>query len=181
MCSSDLLGDALNLLGVRTVHFLYDDATYRELRAGQYRLSILEHLDGIVDIPVAQSDAQLDAAYPGSRFILTVRDKHAWLRSAELHWRLMMQWWENVLDFKRFQELIGAVCYGTVEYNRERFSFVYDAHTKMVLDDFRDRPSDLLVMDISNGDGWDAMCTFLGLLLADPLRSEERRVGKECA
>jgi hypothetical protein len=163
------LGDALNLLGYRTVHFPYDDATYRELRGGNYHLSILRTLDGIVDIPVAPYYAQLDAAWPGSKFVLTVRALDPWLRSAELHWQLMMDWWNNFPDFRRFMEFISAAVYGTVEFNRDRFAFVYETHLQNVRAYFHDRPQDLLVMDIIGGEGWAPLCEFLGVRVPNPV------------
>ncbi len=157
------LTDALNLLGVRAIHYPHDDQTLRELRAGQYRLSLLEEFQAITDIPVAPFYAQLDHAFPESKFVLTVREKEAWLRSCEVHWRLLMQWSENFPEFKTFHEFAGACTYGVAEYNRERFSFVYDTHVANVCAYFSDRPDDLLVMDICAGEGWEKLCPFLGL------------------
>lgn len=157
------LTDALNLLGVRAVHYPHDERTYRELRAGRYRLSVLEEFQAIADIPVAPFYAQLDGAFPGSKFVLTVREREAWLRSCEAHWRLLMQWWENFPDFKRFHEFASAATYGAIEFSRERFSFVYDTHARNVRDYFRRRPGDLLVLDICAGEGWEKLCPFLGL------------------
>jgi len=161
------LTEALTHLGIRSVHYPYDDATYHELRGGRYRLSILEDYDGVADIPVAPFFAQLDAAYPGSKFVLTVRDKGAWLRSAEVHWRLMMEWWNNFPQFKRFHEFISACTYGTIEFSAERFSYAYDAHEREVHRHFADRPDDLLVLDICSGEGWEKLCPFLGLDVPD--------------
>ena len=157
------LTEALNLLGVPSIHYPHDARTLQELRAGRYRLSILDEFQGATDIAVAPFYAQLDRAFPGSRFILTVREKEAWLRSCEVHWRLLMQWWENFPDFKRFHEFASACAYGAVEFSRERFSSVYDTHAAGVRAYFRERPGDLLVMDICAGDGWEKLCPFLGL------------------
>ncbi len=157
------LTDALNLLGVKAVHYPHDQRTYEELRAGRYRLSILEEFRGVVDLPVAPFYAQLDREFPGSRFVLTVREKESWLRSCEVHWRLMMEWWENFPEFKRFHEFISACVFGTLRFNRERFSYVYDTHVRNVREYFKGRPGDLLVMDICVGEGWEKLCPFLGL------------------
>ncbi|MBA3557021.1 MAG: hypothetical protein H0W30_00330 [Gemmatimonadaceae bacterium] len=156
------LTDALKLLGIRTIQYPHDDATYNELRAGKYKLSILEHYQGVVDMPVAPFYAQLDKAFPDSRFVLTVRAKDAWLRSAELHWRLMMQWWHGHPQFRKFQEFASACVFGSIEFNHDRFSYVYDTHVRNVREYFRERPNDLLVIDICAGEGWEALCSFLG-------------------
>src|SRR5262249_43501774 len=157
------LTEALNRLGVRTVHYPQDDETYDDLRWGNYRLRVMEGYQGATDIPVAPFYAQLDKAFPGSKFVLTVREKEAWLRSAEVHRRLLLGWWDQFPRFKRFQEFVSAAAYGVVGYNRDRFSFAYDAHVRTVLDYFRGRPDDLLVLDICGGEGWEKLCPFLGL------------------
>ncbi|MEA2563615.1 MAG: hypothetical protein QOH06_5119 [Acidobacteriota bacterium] len=157
------LAEALNVLGIRTIHYPSDDSTYECLRNGRYRLPILEEYQGAVDIPVAPFYAQLDAEYPGSRFVLTVREPAAWLRSVELHWELMMDWWHRYPDFKRFQEFISARVYGSVGFSREGFLAAYENHRRNVEQYFRNRPGDLLVLDICGGEGWEALCPFLGV------------------
>jgi len=161
------LTDALNLLGVATVHYPHDERTLRELRAGQYRLSLLDEFQAATDISIAPFYAQLDQAFPASKFILTVREKVAWLRSCEVHWQLLMQWWENFPAFKIFHEFASACTYGVVEFSRARFSFVYDTHVANVRAHFTDRPDDLLVMDICAGDSWEKLCPFLGFDMPD--------------
>ncbi len=161
------LTEALNLLGIRSAHYPHDERTYDELRNGNYRLSILEEYQGVVDIPVAPYFPQLDGEFPGSKFILTIREKEAWLRSCEVHWRLMMEWWHNFPQFKRFHEFISAVVYGAIAFNRGRFAFVYDTHARNARDYFKDRPRDFLVLDICGGEGWEKLCPFLGLPVPD--------------
>lgn len=155
------LGAALRTLGVRTLHYPHDHRTHAELAAGQYRLSVLAECDAVVDITVAPFYAQLDAAFPGSRFILTVREKQAWLASLERHWRAMEEVMQRDAQFKAFTEFICACAYGTLAFSAERMSFVYDQHVRNISEYFADRGNDLLVMDICAGDGWDQLCPFL--------------------
>jgi hypothetical protein len=157
------LTEALNLLGIPAVHYPHDERTYQELLAGHYRLSILEEFQAASDIPVAPFYAQLDRAFPGSKFVLTVREREAWLRSCEVHWRLMDEWLDNFPDFKRFHEFACAASYGTLQFERERFSRAYEEHERNVRDYFRQRPGDLLVLDICGGEGWEKLCPFLEL------------------
>src|ERR671913_366476 len=77
------LSEALNIIGINTIHYPFDDATYNDLTGGNYDLQILKTYQGIVDIPVAPYYAQLDKTFPGSKFILTVRDMEPWLRSVD--------------------------------------------------------------------------------------------------
>ena len=53
---------ALRELGFRTAHFPRDPATVAELRAGNYRLSILSEIDSLTDVPIPAIYAQLDTA-----------------------------------------------------------------------------------------------------------------------
>lgn len=157
------LTEALNRVGVKTIHYPHDTQTYEQLRNGDYDLHILESYQGATDISVAPYYAQLDRAWPGSKFVLTVREKVSWLRSAELHWRLMLETWNRHPEFRRFTEFIVACVYGSIAFSRDRFSFVYDTHAQNVLRYFQDRPDDLLVLDICGGEGWEALCPFLGV------------------
>ncbi len=161
------LCEALNILGISSIHYPFDEKTYQELRSGNYNLSILDDYQSIVDIPVAPYYAQLDKAFPGSKFILTVRDMPGWLRSIDKHWELMMKWWNNYPDFKKFHEFIGAVVYGAIEFNKERFQFVYEMHERNVLQYFKDRPEDLLVLNIIGGEGWKELGAFLHIPVPD--------------
>jgi Sulfotransferase domain len=157
------LVSALNLLGVRSIHYPSDDQTLRELKAARYRLSVLEHYDGAADISIAPYYAELDRAYPGSKFILTVRDKENWLDSIEGHF-------SNVNNFDyEFARFVHTVTYGCDVFHRERFAHAFDCHTRNVSTYFAERPVDLLVLDICKGDGWEALCSFLGRALPCPL------------
>jgi Sulfotransferase domain len=154
---------ALNRLGIKSIHYPHDQLTHEQLRNSDYHLRTLDDYQGVTDISVAPYFAQLDQAWPGSKFILTVREKESWLRSAELHWRFLMADKDRDPQFRRFTEFILACAYGVVGFSRERLSYVYDTHVRNVLRYFHSRPDDLLVMDICGGDGWDALCAFLGL------------------
>ena len=77
---------ALVELGFEALDFPHDPATVAELRAGNYRLSILEQVDALTDTPIPAVFAQLDREYPGSKFILTVRDMDSWLESCRHSW-----------------------------------------------------------------------------------------------
>lgn len=157
------LAEALNILGIKTIHYPYDATTYNELRGGNFNLSILQKYQAIVDIPVAPYYAQLDKKFPGSKFILTVRDMEGWLQSVRKHWELMMKWWHNYPDFKKFHEFISASVYGIIAFNKERFQFAYETHERNVRAYFNNKGHNFLVMDICGGEGWDVLCKFLNV------------------
>lgn len=101
----------------------------------------------------------LDAAYPGSKFILTVRDIGRWLKSVEHD---IQRKKDVVQDRMEEREKIQLLLYGTAEFDRKRFEQAYCKHLERVEDYFKKRPDDLLVLDITTDAGWDRLCGFLG-------------------
>jgi hypothetical protein len=161
------LAEALCILGIKTIHYPDDDKTYAELRSGNYNLSILNEYQAVIDIPVAPYYAQLDKLYPDSKFILTIRDEESWLRSIESYFGLLEKWWDRDAAAKKFGEFITACTYGAVQFNRDRFLYVYDTHVRNVRAYFATRPSDFLSINIIDGQGWQTLCAFLGLPVPD--------------
>jgi len=53
--------------------------------------------------------------------------------------------------------------YGYYRYSVERFSYVYDIHHRIIREYFKDKPYNLLELNIVNGNGWEKLCSFLGL------------------
>ena len=156
------LHEALTRLGINSIHYPNDEITYRELKSGNFNLSILKKYKAVADTPVVPYYPQLDKLFPGSKFILTVREMESWLVSVEKHWATAPAFEDQPLK-REFQEFIRRAVYGTIEFNKERFQYVYELHHKNVLDYFKNRPGDLLVMDICKGDGYEKLCPFLGL------------------
>jgi hypothetical protein len=149
---------ALDILGVPTIHNPHDDRTRRELQSGRPKLTVLERYQAVTDIPVAPYYAQLDRLYPGSKFILTVRDVDSWIESTRNHWRLIPSW-----EADPFYGFLHAAVYGCLQFDENRFRWAYETHRRNVEHYFSGRPDDLLVMDLVGGDGWERLCSFLGL------------------
>jgi hypothetical protein len=60
-------------------------------------------------------------------------------------------------------------------FDPARFERAFDLHHQRVRHHFRDREGDLLVIDLCGGEGWDALCRFLGLPVPDgPFPWEDR-------
>lgn len=154
---------ALNILGISVIHYPNNAATYHDLVTGNYKFSVLEDFQGITDITVVPYYAQLDKLFPGSKFILTTRDRTDWLNSMETHWKdkpIVEDAGGDITKIKLRQFLRAAV-YGIHNFDRERLGYIYDLHHKNVLEYFRDRPEDLLIINICQGEGWDKLCPFL--------------------
>ncbi len=112
---------------------------------------LVPRFDAFQDNPWPIVYRELDRRYPGSKFILTVRDPEAWIASQVGYFgdrKTPMREW-----------IYGVGCpSGNEDIYRRR----YEAHNEEVLDYFRSRAQDLLTLDIPAGDGWERLCAFLG-------------------
>ncbi|MBB4315786.1 sulfotransferase family protein [Roseospira marina] len=154
------LGIALEKLGYRVdgpFGFFYDDP--EKLRADMHDIARrrLRRFDAVQDMPWPLMYRELDAWHPGSKFILTVRSPESWIKS--------------IMYFGTFQHPIQQVTYGT-DYgtpvgNEEHYKAVYSAHNEEILDYFKDRKSDLLVIDITKDFNWETLCGFLECPIPD--------------
>jgi hypothetical protein len=99
----------------------------------------------------------LDYKFAGSRFILTHRDIDSWLESTEF---INEQHPVNSLadDIPIMRRML---VYETVPFEREKYRAAYERHYADVRRYFRDRPHDLLDMNILAGEGWEKLCPFL--------------------
>jgi hypothetical protein len=166
------LARALGLLGFRSLHFPHDDPTREEILtflAGggeRLRLSALERLDAVADTPVCVTYKALDAAYPGSKFILTTREKESWLESCRAYWAARIDQYLAQSPDDPFAVYISAIhtkLYGSATFDHECFSRAYDSYHEEVGRHFRERPRDMLSIEIASGAGWGPLCEFLGL------------------
>ena len=120
----------------------------------------------LCDLPIPLLFRELDKAYPGSKFIHTMLDEEVWVKAAEIHWsprnRFRASW-----DSDPFSHRIHQEVYGQRHFDREVFLARYRQHNAEVLDYFKDRPQDLLVMNMSAGAGWPELCGFVGKPVPD--------------
>ncbi len=113
----------------------------------------LTHLDGATD-ELGAAYAALDQQYPGSKFILTVRDVEPWLKSCQHHFR-------NPIDPDTRVGRLLTTIYGTTVFEADKFADGYRRHVQQVQDYFRGREGVLLVLDVSHGEVWPKLCQFL--------------------
>ena len=115
-------------------------------------LDIAQRFDAFEDNPWFVIYRELDAAFPGSRFILTVRDESRWIESAVRYYG------PSTSDLREW--IYGN---GNPIAARGEWLARYRGHNETVREYFRGRPGDLLVVDWERGDGWDQLCGFLGV------------------
>lgn len=160
---------ALTTLGYRTAAVVGRDLSASQLqdRGAALCIETMADYDAAQDMPWPLFFRQLDAAFPGSKFILTVREPESWYRSIDAH-------------FGAEPTAMGAFTYGddaaAPTGARDRYIATYTAHNETVRSYFADRPDDFLEMDLARGDGWAALCGFLECdLPAAPFPVRNRR------
>jgi hypothetical protein len=153
---------ALRELGYRTAHYVEHCAARRGLDtwlAGDFSTDELVDCDAAVDLPVAACWRGLDRRYPGSKFILTVRDEGPWLASMARLWERRPITGDDAGEYRR---RVRLAMYGDVAPGPATLAAVAAGHQRDVVAHFGGRPADLLVLDICAGEGWDRLCAFLG-------------------
>ena len=156
------LHEALSILGLDSAHWKsaeWSRAIWWEMNRWG-KSATVEREYAITDNPIPLLYQKLDAAYPGSKFILTVRDEDDWLRSVEALWSYDRNPHRHSWEGDGFTHKMHGILYGRVDFDAETFIARYRRHNKEVLDYFRGR-TDLLIMDMSLGAGWSALCPFL--------------------
>jgi len=128
------------------------------------RFEELKDLDAAADNGCAVFYKYLDHKFPGSKFVLTVRDLDAWLEAIEFI--------INAYPISRNSD-VGIqrrmLLFETVRFERDKMVKAYMRHHADVRRYFMNRPADLLEMDITKGDGWRKLCPFLGVpILNEP-------------
>lgn len=125
------------------------------------RSMTLEQYYALCDNPIPMLYRELDERYPGSKFVLTVRDEVGWIKSVERLWDPKTNPWYD-WNLQPFTNRIHQALYGRTDFDAKTFLREYRQHNAEVLKHFANRPNDLLVMDIDSGAGWNELCGFLG-------------------
>jgi len=174
------LGKALEILGYRCIHDPYEllpGIFPDELADFPNDPDILNDNDAFAGV-VGLAFRELDQACPGSKFILTIRDENQWLNSIRGHLHpkpkaTRMDAEIPLQPFVRKRMFNGHLWYED-EYADDYLQAFRD-HNRAVMDYFKGRDN-LLVMDVGKGDGWDVLCSFLGVDIPDaPFPWKNRR------
>jgi hypothetical protein len=113
--------------------------------------SLVPQFDAFLDNPWPIIFKELDAKYPGSKFILTVRNTDSWIKSLVRHFG------SQITPMRNWIYDVGCPVGNENIYIKR-----YEDHNEEVLHYFKDRPLDLLTMELNGGDGWEQICSFLG-------------------
>lgn len=154
---------------------LIEDWAQRDFRR---IIQLCQKADAFQDIPFSLpfTYQAVDAAFPGSRFILSVRSSaDEWYTSLTKHHArlagttdvptadaLRTVAYRGAGWLLRTQHLVYGVDDNTV-YDREIYCNHYRRHNEQVLEYFRYRPQDLLVLNLADADAMPRLCNFLGM------------------
>lgn len=137
------LSEALNILGIKSIHKPRKEFLKEKERGLPY-FSTLKGYYGFTDFPCWYIYKELDRLYPGSKFILTERDPEEWYESRKKHYQ------------RRLDEGI-KLNWDMSENSMKKMI----KHNKEVMEYFENRPEDLLILNIIDGEGWEKLCPFL--------------------
>jgi hypothetical protein len=144
------IAEALKRLGYRVVGPVGTKDPEIAHRALALAESFIDRYDAFQDNPWPILYREMDQLHPGSKFILTVRDPADWIRSQVAYFGTrespMREWIYGV---------------GSPVGNEGIYLQRFNRHNREVLSYFGNRPGDLLVMELANGDGWRQLCRFL--------------------
>jgi len=151
------LGLALEKLGYKVAgYYQFRDfahkgnLSWKDLR--ERALATAQDFDAAQDTPWPLLYRELDAAFPGSKFIHITRARDAWLNSA-------------LKDFANHPNAIHNLIYGSFYPmgNESAWLARYDRHNEEVKEFFSNRPNDFISLDLSKGEvNWRNLCQFLG-------------------
>jgi hypothetical protein len=117
---------------------------------------LASNADAFSDTPWPWLYKELDKKFPGSKFILTVRDEEKWIKS-------MVKYFGNIHSAVR-EHFYG---HGEPFTHESQYRETYRKHLQEVQAYFKDRPNDLLVVNWEEDDGWTVLCTFLNKTIPD--------------
>lgn len=149
------MAEALRILGYEVLHWggtEAHDAVLASFDAGEPLVSRLDpRYDAFFDIGVlSRRFVLLDAQYPGSRFLLTVRPVDDWIDSRRRH----------VLT-NQARKAAGEYDGDFLVVDEDKWRREWEVHMERVHAHFGDR-DDLLEIDVTADPSWDRLCAFLG-------------------
>lgn len=126
------------------------------------------------DVPFSKPEIFkiLDKEFQNSKFILTVRDNSDQWYNSISKFQTKLKGQEGNLptldDYKRadyvykgWSYMVHTWTYGFDLFNKEKYIFIYEEHNKDVIDYFRNRPNDLLVINVADANSYNDLCRFI--------------------
>lgn len=158
------LHKALTILGYESAHWKnahWAKAIWREMTMEGRSLTLERHY-ALSDLPIPLLYHELDRAYPGSKFILTVRNEDNWLRSVCNHWNPAYNQFRQAWNKDPFSHKAHKLLYGRRDFDAQVFLERYRQHNEDVVKHFEGRHADFRVMNMDAGADWGILCDLLG-------------------
>jgi hypothetical protein len=136
---------ALKILGIRTARLFKITNYYRGTQEEYISIMKKYRYDAYTDFPMGANDLykKIDKAFPGSKFILTIREEEAFKKS-------YYNFYKNTqLHKSTAPEKLNDRVKRTKERNEKIIKY------------FEKRKDQLLVINITEGNGWEKLCPFL--------------------
>jgi hypothetical protein len=148
--------EAMLLLGLESLHWGGPPVRRRveeALADGRPLLSGLDQrYDAFSDVrPLAEHFELLDAQYPGSRFVLTVRPVDQWLDSRRRH-----------VENNQRRRAVGEYTGEFLVVDEPAWREEWERHVTRVRAHFHGRP-EFLEIDLTRAPGWEPLCALLRL------------------
>ncbi len=144
------LGQALAILGYRVCGEVETSNPNIKEQVHQIAYRLVNQYDAFQDNPWPILYKELDTKYPGSKFILIIRPVDSWIKSIVNHFGTrntpMREWIYGI---------------GHPKGNEQIYIERYEKHNEEVIQYFKDRPNDLLVIHLDEGNLWERICPFL--------------------
>ncbi len=168
------LNQALNMLGVDSVHYSNNIKSFDDVQL------CLDMYEGFTDVPIPSMYKELDSIYQNSKFILTIRDMKKWMDSVKHYiklWNDMMEKTEPILSPEQAEE--RKIIRGFLAENYEKFygynlakciddekidyilSSAYSNHYLDVVNYFKDKKDQLLILDVSEENSFIKLADFM--------------------
>lgn len=146
------LAAAFTMLGLRTQHVV---------------LNGYEDYDAFCDTPVWADYQKLDRMYPGSKFILTIRDADEWANSFEknvqMNYNFLVTTGPSETMHPRHNQDVRAYGskFGGNKYERNHFKKIFVNHNTDVIRYFAGT-SNLLVLNVADESAFQEFLAFMG-------------------
>ncbi|MCF7914652.1 MAG: hypothetical protein K9L66_05755 [Spirochaetaceae bacterium] len=143
---------AFLMLGYSSLHQSYtaEKMLHKAIMKNKKLLHYMQQYDVFSDYPYFRYFKELDMQYPGSKFILNTRNREEWIKSRISHDNR----WNKKYPHKTPRPVDEA--------QAEKLGNFFDAVHRDIREYFTGR-SDFLEYDVTTGDAWDKLCSFLSL------------------
>lgn len=144
------LAKALSILGYRVTG--PNGVADADIANNVYTMAVdlVKKFDAFQDNPWPLLYRELDSKFPASKFILTIRPTSAWIKSIQNHFG------EEDTPMRKW--IYGV---GHPSGNEAIYIERYERHNHEVIEYFKNRTQDFLILDITRGEGWEKLCPFL--------------------